>query len=178
MALMEHATPPMDNKITSPADRLRTAFQHAGFSARQVTVRQRHNTLHVTIRCPSVSLTRVTEIAGGWEVVRRDHATQEILCGGNTFVDVQYVSTLVAPIKSAILAVLESAPDDQPIALPGDYRAIKVSRAGGATYHGEVRIWGRAFDYRNNIAVGLAFAAQRIAIASLDASACSTEEAA
>jgi hypothetical protein len=32
-------------------------------------------------------------------------------------------------------------------------------------------IWGRGFDQRNQIAVGVAYAAERIAVASLDASA-------
>jgi hypothetical protein len=73
----------MNNTIAGPADRLRSALKHAGFTARQVTVKARSETLHVTLRDPSVSLTRVTEIAGAFECVRRDHATGEALAGRN-----------------------------------------------------------------------------------------------
>ena len=161
----------MTNTNASPADRIRAALKQAGFAARQATVRQQHGTLHVTIRDASVSLTRVKAIADQFEVVRRDHATDEILCGGNTYVEVEYAAAIVAPVKAAILAVLEPAPNDESVTLPGGYRAIKVTRERGATYFGEVRIWGRGFDHRNQIAVGVAFAAECIAVASLDASA-------
>jgi hypothetical protein len=161
----------MNTTIAGPADRLRSALKQAGFTARQATVRQRHSTLHVTIRDASVSLTRVAAIAGQFEVVRRDQATGEILCGGNTYVEVEYAAAIIAPVKASILAILDPAPDDEYVALPGGYRAIKVTRERGATYFGEVHIWGRGCDQRNQIAVGVAYAAERIAVASLDASA-------
>jgi hypothetical protein len=40
-----------------------------------------------------VSLSRVTEIAGQFEQVRRDHATGEILCGG-------YVTSHITAVMS------------------------------------------------------------------------------
>jgi hypothetical protein len=73
----------MTTTIANPADRLRAALKQAGFNARKVSVRHLHSTLRVTIRDASASLTRVTEIAGAFESVHRDHATGEILCGGN-----------------------------------------------------------------------------------------------
>jgi hypothetical protein len=100
----------------NPANNLRAALKQAGFGTRKVTVRQHHSTLYVTLRDASASLTQVTEIAGRFEQVRRDHATGEILCGGNTFVRVE-------------------------------------------------------FHYRNNIAVGVSWAAERLAVARLDANA-------
>lgn len=55
-----------------------------------MTVRAPHSTLDVTIHDSSISLTRTTEIASPFEVVRRDQATGEILSGGNTYVDIAY----------------------------------------------------------------------------------------
>src|SRR5436190_13288129 len=100
----------------TPAQRLRVALKGAGFSARQVTVRYPHSTLHVTIRDTSVSLTKVRAIAGAFESVSRDHKSGEILCGGNTFVQVAYDDALVDPVKATILAVLDPAPNDEYVA--------------------------------------------------------------
>lgn len=162
----------MSISIANPADNLRAALKRAGFNARKVSVRQHHSTLCVTLRDASVSLTRVSEIAGQFEQVRRDHATGEILCGGNTFVRVEYADAQVDPIKAEILAVLDPAPNDEYIALPGGFRACKVSsQHSPATYVREVRMEGPTFHHRNNIAVGVSWAAERLAIARLDASA-------
>jgi hypothetical protein len=161
----------MTNTNLRPADALRVALKAAGFNARRVSVRADHSTLRVTVRDASVSLTQVAAIANAFEVVRRDHASGEILCGGNTFVEVEYDAAIVAPIKAAILAVLEQSPDDESLTIPGGYRVVKVTRERGATYFDEVRIWGPGFDEHSRIAVGVAFAAKRIAIAHLDASA-------
>jgi hypothetical protein len=86
-------------------------------------------------------------------------------------VDIAYADNIVAPVKAAILALLDPAPRDECVALPGGYRAIKVSREHGAIYFDEVRIEGRGFHDRNDIAVGIAHAAERIAVACLDARA-------
>lgn len=148
----------MTTNIANPADNLRAALKQAGFNARKVSVRQHHSTLCVTLRDASASLSRVTEIAGQFEQVRRDHATGEILCGGNTFVRVEYADALVDPIKAEILAVLDPAPND-------------ASQHGATTYVREVRMKGPTFHDRNNIAVGVSWAAERLAVARLDASA-------
>jgi hypothetical protein len=159
-----------------PADVLRTTLKAAGFHTRRVSVRSSHSTLQVTIRDASASLTQVKAIADGFEVVRRDHATGEILCGGNTFVRVEYADVLVDPVKATILAVLDPAPNDEYVALQGGYRAIKVTREHGrTTYVGEVRMQGPGFNHRNDIAVGVAWAAERIAVAYLDANALVTK---
>ena len=164
-------TPYMTTTNLRPADALRAALKAAGLTARQVTIRQQHSTLHVTIRDAATSLTRVTAIAAPFENVRRDQASGEILCGGNTYVEVAYTAAVIAPLKATIRAVLDPAPSDEFVELPNGYRALKVSRAHGASYFGEVRIWGPGFDERNRIAVGADFAAERIAVAWLDASA-------
>jgi hypothetical protein len=162
----------MTNTIANPADNLRAALKKAGYNARRVTVRQRHCTLYVTIRDASASLTKVKAIAHQFESVSRDHATGEILLGGNTFVQVEYTDALVDPVKATILAVLDPAPNDQYVALPGGFRACKVSEQHGATtYVRDVRLEGPTFDIYNNIACGVTWAAERLAIAYLDATA-------
>ena len=167
----------MSTSSNTPAQKLRIALKGAGFNARKVTVRHPHCTMHVTIRDASVSLTEVTAIAGTFESVSRDHATGEILCGGNTFVDVKYDDALIEPIAAQILAVLRAAADDVCVDLPGGFRAAKVSRKhGGATYWNEVRIWGPTFDH-GTVAAGIEHAAGRIAVAHIDASALASRNA-
>ena len=143
----------------TPAQRLRVALKSAGFNARQVSVRYPHSTLHVTIRDASVLLTKVSAIAGAFESVSRDYKTGEILCGGNTFVRVVYDDTLVDPVKATILAVLDPAPNDEYVALPGGFRTMKCTREhGGASHVWEVRMEGRGFNLYNNLAVGVTWA--------------------
>jgi hypothetical protein len=155
---------------TTPAQALRAALKAAGFNARCVTVRQSHSSLYVSIRDAWVSLSEVEAIANKFSVVSRCAATGEILCGGNTFVNVSYTAELVEPTKAAILVVLNPAADDEWVTVLGDFRAIKVSRQRGATYPDEVRMEGPGFD-GNAMACGVEWAAKRIAIAFLDASA-------
>lgn len=156
---------------TNTVQALRAALKAAGFNARRVTVRESYSSLNVTIRDAAVSLSAVESIAKKFSVVRYCEKTGEILSGGNTFVNVAYADELVEPAKAAILVVLRPAADDEWVNVLGDFRALKVSRQRGATYPDEVRIEGPGFDFRNAMACGEEFAAKRIAIAFLDASA-------
>ena len=166
----------MTTTNTTPAQAVRAALKAEGFNARRVTVRHQHSTLYVTIRDACASLSKVKAIADKYSVVRRCEATGEILCGGNIFVDVAYSHELVDPVKAAILVVLDPAPHDQWVTVLGDFRACKVSRQGGATYPDEVRLRGPGFeDYA--MACGVGWAAKRIAIAFLDASASANDTA-
>jgi hypothetical protein len=119
---------------TNSAVKLRAALKEAGFSARQVTVRQHSSTLHVTVRDSSVSLTRVSVIAGAFESVQTDHKTGEILCGGNTYIKVGYLDALVAPLTASILATLESTPLGATVRLPGGFAATKPLPVHGSAY--------------------------------------------
>jgi hypothetical protein len=134
-----------------------------------VTVRTRNSTLDVTIRDAAVSLAKVKAIAGSFESVRRDHASGEILCGGNTFVSVDYADALLDPLKASILAALEATPLGDTIGLPGGFSAVKPLPAHGLTYRGDVYMAGPGFDGRNDRAFGVVWAAERLAIAYLDA---------
>src|SRR5512140_564232 len=94
---------------TTPEQTLRAALKSAGFNARKVTVRRDHSTLRVTIRDASVPRSIVKAIADQFSVVRRDERSGEILCGGNTFVDVEYLPALVEPVAATIVALLMPA---------------------------------------------------------------------
>lgn len=159
--------------MTTTANNLRAVLKQAGFNARMVTVRARHCTLCVTIRDASVSLTRVKAIVAPFESVSRDRATGEILCGGNTFTRTEYADSLVDPIRATILAVLDPAPDDEYVTLPGGFRAMKCTRQNGqgGSYVWEVRMAGPGFTLYNDIAVGVTWAAERLAVAHLEAAA-------
>ena len=62
-----------------------------GYNSRQVSVRMRHySNIVFTIRTADIKKAEIKEFASQYESYQRDHATGEILCGGNTFVDVQY----------------------------------------------------------------------------------------
>lgn len=156
----------------TPAQRLRAALKTAGFNARQVTIRCDHNTLRVTIRDASASLTEVARIAGAFESIRRCQVTGEILLGGNTYVDVAYDKAVTKPLKDEIAALLAAAPYDEYVAVRDDFRAFKVSGV-----REEVRLKGPGIDLRSEIAYGTVWAAERLAIAYLDASALARSDA-
>ncbi len=94
----------MTNPNATPAQILRAALKTAGFNSRRVTVRQDLSTLRVTVRDAGVSLSTVKAIADRFRSVRHCHATGEILCGGNTFVDVDYLPEFVAPVAAVSTA--------------------------------------------------------------------------
>lgn len=61
-----------------------------GLNARMVGVSQRYpGAVSVTIKVP-VGIERVRDVAERWKSVDRCEYTHEILCGGNTFVNVKY----------------------------------------------------------------------------------------
>lgn len=161
----------MSTTNATPAQRLRATLKAAGFNARRVSVRHDHSTLRVTLRDATAPIATVRTIANAFRSVRYCEATGEILCGGNTFVEVEYTDELIAPVAAAVSAVLGAAGDGEVVAVGGGFRAAKVPRAHGATYPDEVRIWGPGFELHNNVACGVEWAAKRIAIAYLDARA-------
>ena len=153
----------------SEIEGLRADLKAAGYNARKVTVRRSGDSLYVTIRDALVALSTIQPIAEAYSHVRRDERSGEILCGGNTFVTVEYLRAMVEPIAARIAELLTPAPDDIVVGLPGGFRAAKISRARGATYPDEVAIWGYGFDILNARACGVGYAAKRIAVAYLDA---------
>lgn len=161
----------MNTAIRNLAISLRAALKSAKFSARQVTVRTRDSTLDVTIRAAGVSLAKVRAIARSFESVRREHASGGILCAGNRLVNVDYADALLEPLKASIFEALEAAPLGDTIALPGGFSAVKLLPGHGVTYRGDVSMAGPGFDGSNDLALGVVWAAERLAIAYLDADA-------
>lgn len=99
--------------MNNTAAKIRDALKSAGFNARAVSVRvggcSTSESVHVTIRRADVSKAAVEEVALKFAEVSRDHATGEILCGGNTYVDVEYaravINAMAAPYVAAILGL-------------------------------------------------------------------------
>jgi hypothetical protein len=156
-----------------PAQALRAALKSAGFNARRVTVREDDCTLRVTIRDAAASITEVNAVAAPFERIRRCQATGVIIVGGSVYVEVAYSNEVLAPVQAAIVAILESAPVGQSVAVLGGFRARKVVRDAASTFNGEIHLEGPgpAFEIRNPIAYGVPWAALRLAVAYLDACA-------
>jgi hypothetical protein len=164
----------MTNTTDTAAQRLRTALKAAGYNTKRASVRHDGSTLRVTLRDAGASSSAVHAIASSFVQVRRCEGDGDILCGGNTFVAVAYLDTLVDPVAAAVIERLRPAAIDTIIDLGDGFRAAKISRQRGATYMDEVRMWGPGFNHRNDITSGLGHAAKRIAAAMLDARARAT----
>jgi hypothetical protein len=74
------------------AKTIRTELKAQGIKRSQVSVRCDHSSIRVNIIDPTVSKKTVEEIAGKYESIDRCNYSGEILCGGNTFVFVEYSS--------------------------------------------------------------------------------------
>ena len=61
---------------------------------KEVSVRDNHGHVNIEIKSNKIDIEKVEEIAGKYESYQRDEATQEILCGGNTFVFVTYSDSI------------------------------------------------------------------------------------
>lgn len=83
-----------------------------GLNARQVSVRSPHwGSIYVTIKTADASFAKVEEIAKRVEHVRRCEYSGDILCGGNTFVNVEFDDAVVekAAENPAITKAVEEA---------------------------------------------------------------------
>ena len=153
-------------KCITKADELRAALKVAGIKANQVTVKYDGSTLRVTVRDAAVSISAVEEIANGFEKVSRCHATGEILCGGNTYVDVRYVDTAIAPVAAVIEALLLTTGEGRTVVLGGGFTAHWT----GDRYRQIVTYDGPGLD-RSMFCYDISGAAKRIAALYLNARA-------
>jgi hypothetical protein len=68
--------------------------EELGYNSRQVGVRNRQGgystCIRVTVKDLNIPLEPIEKLTEQFEYYQRDYATQEILCGGNTFIDVSY----------------------------------------------------------------------------------------
>ena len=80
-----------------------------GYTAKQVSVRSVHGTeLKVTVKDITIDLQQIEKIASQFEDIHRCEATNEILLGGNTFVNVGYDWQVVHEAKQERLAEAEA----------------------------------------------------------------------
>lgn len=158
------------SKTPTKADTLRTALKAAGYSARQVTVKYDGSTLRVTVRDSAVSLSAVEKIAGSFERVRRCEASGEIFLGGNTYVDVAYHESVVAPVAAAARAVIGTCPEGGTVQVAPGFTACKALGRARSEY---VSVTGPGFDEMGETVWGDAYAAERIAVKYLDSRALS-----
>lgn len=158
----------MARDYQTTADRCRAALKAAGYTTRQVTVRDRGNhmytSLHVTIRDASVRASAIAEIASSFRDVRRDSMTDEILSGGNTFVDVEYTDAIVDARTTPIERRIAEGVGRDVIAIPGVIVTWDAPRSG-QPHDAEVYVRGIPGVYR---CWGVRGAARQIAIAALD----------
>ena len=81
-----------DTMTKDAAKTIRTELKAQGIKRGQVSVRCDHSAIRVSIIDPTVSKKTVEEIAEKFESIDRCNYSGEILCGGNTFVFVEYSS--------------------------------------------------------------------------------------
>jgi hypothetical protein len=88
----------------------------AGYKARQVTVKSNDagysTSITITIRDPAVDFSIVEEIERRYIHIDRDERTFEILCGGNTFVDIKVTDEVKEKWSEHYLLLVEAAIND------------------------------------------------------------------
>lgn len=157
---------------TTVTNAIRAELKAAGFNARQVSVKDRHyGDIKVTVRDIAVPLSAVEAIAMKHQNIRRCESSGEILCGGNTSVEVVYDRNVIAPVAEAIAAIISSTECGYQAQLAGGYRATRYS---DSPWHVQVRAHGPGLD--NLICYGVDHAANQIAAKYLDQRALAARE--
>ena len=79
-----------------------------GYNSRKVSVRTRSGEINITVKDLSIPVKPIEEEAKKFQSIRRDEITQEILLGGNTYVNVGYDHNLIQEAKDARLEEAKS----------------------------------------------------------------------
>ena len=79
------------------------------YNARMVSVSQRHSKIVFTIRNEEVDYKKVKEFSINFEDVSYDQATQCILRGGNTFIQVDFSDAVRESLTNKFLPAVEAA---------------------------------------------------------------------
>lgn len=123
-----------------------------GATSRQVSVKAESysmgSTIHVTVKDVNVSLAAVRRIALAHERVQRCRQTGEIMSGGNRFIDVEYSTEALRPLRDVFEAALRSVEST-----PGAYASAlgmsaSVSSDGYWTATGGIYCHGLEFCAR------------------------------
>lgn len=86
---------PVDTmSVKEQAQELRSALKAMGYTSKQVSVRTKRSIyddiIYITIKDLSVSKKKIAEVANKYKCIRWDDYTNEILAGGNTYVDISF----------------------------------------------------------------------------------------
>lgn len=137
---------------TEQTKAIRQALKTAGVAARAVSVRADGSSIRVRINSASVKKALVAGIAMQYESISRDERSGEILCGGNTFVSVDYTAEALAELVASVKPALDAMPDDGTnveighglVAFAGDRYYVYVMNGDEQIVH----CWGREFAAR------------------------------
>lgn len=95
--------------MSNAAQNIRNDLKAAGYALRAFSIRSsRTGSVTVEIKDASIRKSRITEIACAHEKIDRDHASGEILGGGNTFVSVRYADAALAAAGVELTARLRA----------------------------------------------------------------------
>lgn len=81
------------------AKELRSKLKEIGYNRNMVGVTSSYNSIDVTVKSLDVDFKAIENLANTYEKIDRDYATGEILCGCNTFVNVDYANSIKEDLK-------------------------------------------------------------------------------
>ena len=96
-------------KISDTKEIRKQLKESLGFNAKQVSVKQNHSQITFTIRDSKVSKKAIENFGSTYESIRRDYATGDILCGGNTFIRVAFADSVKEELTSRFLNQVKTA---------------------------------------------------------------------
>lgn len=113
-----------------------------GYNARQVSVRMMHYTKIIfTIRDASIKRSEIEDFANDYESIRYDEMTGEILCGGNTYVDVCYSEDCKKEMSDKYIEAVEKAVNQIEDNCIIDIEGTNLSIGNDPRYSGGFAIW-------------------------------------
>jgi hypothetical protein len=155
-----------ESDTMNATERVRAALKAAGFNSRAISVSSPRGNVRVTIRTALAPIAWVRSVAEQVEEVRRDHYSGEILCGGNTFVDVEHHDSIRALLASRYLDAVKSALAELATLEGGRLAQVAgATRANGEAVflglrNGSVSVWddtGPQILYHGSDAEGIAY---------------------
>lgn len=148
-------------KSNTPADKARAILAAAGYKRTQVSVKYNGYTVKVTIRDARVKLAKIRDLVAGLEKISRDESG-EILCGGNTFLDIDYTQEALAPYVAQATAALAAVEMGKTARI--GFHVAFVTKAG---WDEEVRTLTQTEKGHTVLAHGRAFGIEQIVIDNL-----------
>lgn len=101
-----NATTQAAQKTPSKTDLIRAELKAAGIKRQDVSVRGDYSSIRCEIKSASVSFEVVKAAAYKHHHVRRCEISGDILCGGNTYVNISYCDEVVSQVAKLIAPML------------------------------------------------------------------------